>query len=137
MSDPQKLLDVASQTLLDCINAVKAGGQWIAGQIPDVLHQLIMWTIFVGVAWGVAFVCAVTLGALATFKWSDQSLKKTFYGQECWKMGKIISCVIWLISSSITLIGFLMYIGDALKAAIAPKLFLLQYAADVYRYGHG
>jgi hypothetical protein len=42
----EELQKQIAQILQQALQAAQHGGQWLGGQIPDVLHQLILWTIY-------------------------------------------------------------------------------------------
>ena len=119
-----------AEILKQALAAAQHGGQWLAGQIPDVLQQLILWNIWCGIISGIIFLMILSIGLIVTFKVTDQKLVEVSYGKE-WAISKIVSCFIFGVSSLVSLIAFLINLPDALKAAIAPKLFLLEYAVHL------
>lgn len=116
--------------LLRALAAAQHGGQWIAGQIPDVLRQLLIWTEMKGFATLVLWIIGLIVGFFATFKWSNQQPES--WGD--WRMSKIACCfatAAWAIVFGIAMICT-MY--DALEAIFVPKLFLLEYAASLLKH---
>lgn len=116
-----------AEILKQALEAAQKGGDWMAGQIPDVLHQLIIWTIVQGVVSVLAFLAFFTLGYFATNKWASQKLDYA----DMWSGPKIGSCVAWIIGSLVFFLVATCTGYNALEAIFAPKLFLLEYAAHL------
>lgn len=116
-----------AEILKQALDAAQKGGHWMAGQIPDVLHQLIVWTIAQGVISVLAFFAVFTIGYLATTKWASQKLDYA----DMWSGPKIGSCIGWVIGSLVFFLVAVTQGYNALEAIFAPKLFLLEYAAHM------
>lgn len=118
-----------AEVLRKALEAAQKGGEWIAGQIPDVLRQVIYWEIAVGVVWLLLFIITARVSFLWLTKWSDQELDCS----DEWMPSKLFAAGIGGIATLVTGIFALIYGFSALKAIIAPKLFLLEYAAHLLK----
>ena len=116
--------DIVKTTLLQLIDAVKQGGAWVAGQIPDVLHQLIVWTMVKGVVF-MLFLLIIWPVYLRSMKKVRQVVDDESF------MLTVVLTVTLLIMLTVFIV--LNPVSDALKALFAPKLFLLEYAADLVK----
>ena len=106
--------------LKKALDAAQHGGQWLAGQMPDVLHQLLAWTVITG--------AMAALGAVAVFAawlWACKRARKE--DEFLWAMAVIFGVLIAGLPFSLCADAAL----DGLKALVAPKLFLLEYAAHL------
>jgi hypothetical protein len=119
-----------AETLRKAVAAAQQGGEWLAGQVPDVLHQLLIWTVVTGVLSALAFVAlgvAWSLFVPRHFRWvqagdtySDRGLSYVPVGTA--GFGSLFA--FYCLGDSIL---------NGLKAGIAPKLFLLEYAASLLK----
>jgi hypothetical protein len=124
----EELQKQIAEILKQAIAAAHQSGQWLAGQIPDVLRQLLLWTMAQGV---LALIAAIIL-IVALVKFIPRHCK--------WLMDDEDRCLISILLVIPTVIFCCFFIGklfgcvlDALKAAIAPKLFLLEYATHLVK----
>lgn len=129
LSDPTN--QQIATILQSLVEGVQKTGQWMVGQLPDVLHQLVVWTIVKGFAFLGVFIIVSVIGYLVTFKSVDQ---KNYGGG--WSDAKGFSCVIFFIICTILLIVTWANMSNALEAWIAPKLFLLEYASNLLKHSH-
>jgi hypothetical protein len=122
----EELQKQIAEILKQAITAAHQGGQWLAGQIPDVLRQLLLWTM----AQGVLTLIAAIILIVAWVKFIPRHYKWVMDargGQD--RIGASVFLVI-----PTALVSFLIFtrllrcILDGIQAAIAPKLFLLEYA---------
>ena len=118
-----------AEVLRKALEAAQKGGEWIAGQIPDVLRQVIYWEIAVGVVSLLLFIIALRVSFLWLTKWSNQ--EKDRFGD--WAGSKLASALGGAVMVLGTGIPELCNGISALKAIIAPKLFLLEYAAHLLK----
>lgn len=116
-----------AEILGQALSAAQKGGQWMAGQIPDILHQLLVWTIVKGISSAAIFLTILIVGYLSTTRWTNQELDYIGW----WHPSKAISCVAWLVGSLVFFLIAVTCMTSALEAIFAPKLFLLEYAAQL------
>ena len=115
-----------AEVLQKALAAAQKGGEWIAGQVPDVLQQLLLWTIAQGVLALLAMIVTVIAWRMFLPRW--------------WRWladgGDEIS-VPAVALAAIGTIPWFIWLGclvmDGIKAAIAPKLFLLEYVAHLLK----
>lgn len=121
-------MDTNVQTIVDtilgkAIEAATSTGDFLKEQIPDVVNQLIKWTIVsntVGVLFG-------SLALVGSYKMAKAAMASCRGYREFWAFGVVASIIPGLamtISSGMELI----------KILVAPKLWLLEYAAHLMRH---
>jgi len=112
----QKALDVATST-----------GDFIAGQIPDVAKQLLLFEASWALVW---MVLAIVIAVFAI--WPYKCAKKMVADDSDWGPMYLIPSVLWLVS----VVVFMANIYDFLKITLAPKLYLLEYVAHLVNGRH-
>lgn len=126
MSDAKDQLEnAAAQVLQSTINAATQGAEFIKDQIPDLLKQLLMWNaasdvLFVVMTIGIVFLAFKFFPKFS--KWADDGGGDIFY----WAFAGP-ACAVFS--------GFAMEkIWDAAEILIAPKVWLLEYAAHLVKH---
>lgn len=119
-----------AEILKKALEAAQKGGEWIGGQIPDALHQLIVWTIVKG-GFGLLGILAYVLALIyivpRQWKWVQDDEK---YGD------RGLTYIHFAFASLLMLVPVGICISlaaDAAQAIFAPKLFLLEYAAHLVK----
>lgn len=104
-------------TLKDSVEFAKQGGEWLAGQIPDIVEQLLTW-------YTVQYTLLIVVGLLVvTFSYK--------LGKKWCKKSDGLSVVGGIISG---LVGGILTINSIFNLAFiltAPKVWLLQYTANL------
>jgi hypothetical protein len=122
-----KTLSVLEQTLVDTINATKSGiSQGIdfaQQQIPEVVQQLLMWKMAQALIWLVTCLALIILCVYLTIK--------AFKGKDDGMQGVSLALSIFVGVPSV--IGFIIALSQVIKIWTAPKLYLLEYVADLIR----
>lgn len=119
-----------AEILKQAVSAAQKGGEWIAGQIPDVLHQLIVWTAVQGavaLALEVALTICWVMFIPRHFRWVSAGS----YRDD--REFTYVPVGFAALGSAIFYACLTGYVFDGLKALVAPKLFLLEYAAHVLK----
>ncbi len=115
-----KMIDVTVQSVSD---VVEFGKQ----QIPEVIHQLLMWKAFEAIIWVViAIVFSVFLCTYVNRV--KPRLNEAEYG-----FGTFVQMFGWLVA---IIVGGVVFINNLMAAAyilIAPKVWLIEYAAQVLK----
>lgn len=123
--------ETVNQILTKIIESVTSVQNFVLEQAPDVIQQLLAWNFYFGLIWGI-------LGALTSltlicvfFKkflpWAD-SLDR--YDKDfVMFLGSVIFGIFLTISA---LVG-ICNLTEALKIYIAPKLWLIEYAAQLIK----
>lgn len=128
--DTSKAEAILVELLNKTISAVENGAEWIAGEIPDVVQQLLTWhfveAIVLSLLAGtfIAVVAFFTPSAFREMRKRDDEADAT----------KIIP---WIFGSGVSVIvGLPVFITNlltALKIWVAPKLYLLEYASSLIK----
>ena len=132
MATPNKTDEVLAATITKGLETAEKTGQFLKEQLPDVVQQLLMWNTADCIMWisviliyyivySIGWV-KLTKKAEASGKYSDSSdVAYTF---------KLVGGFFGLI---IGLPLLMIYLSELLKLLIAPKLWLLEYAANIIR----
>ncbi|CAM8500719.1 hypothetical protein [Enterobacter asburiae] len=111
-------------------NGIDSAVSFSQAQIPDVVHQLLLWNSASSALFQVF--CLVFLGFYA---WSSVRALNKLNNGPLDDIGDGL-CVVWMvfggIASLILFIGFWMNF-DWLKIWLAPKLYLIEYAASLVK----
>lgn len=120
---PVNPLEQALATILQkTVNAVEAGVNFLSGQLPDVIQQLLMWhavksgiffTILLIISLAFAY---ITRKLLVKDDWDDYFLIQLVTG--------VLGAVFFF---------FAMHHLEWLQILVAPKLYLIEYAAELYK----
>lgn len=122
LTDMPKTDDVVAQILQKAIDAATSTGDFIAGQIPDLVKQLLLFS-------------EVESGLLTLFGFS-LILFSVFLVYKIWKLVKEDGDYfpLMLILTMISIIGCIVFfsnICDFIKIWLAPKLWLLEYTVHL------
>lgn len=105
------------------IAAFEHGAEFLSGQIPDVVHQLLLWyAVKNGIMAAVAVLVAIVggIGVYKAFVWERKEGNGDYFG---FAMGSGISGVV-----VVSVVGHLWNL-QWLQIWIAPKIWLIEYAA--------
>ena len=130
---------VITEILTKALKAVEQGAEFLAGELPEVVEQLLIWHFVSSILTAISGV--ILLGSIIYFirkqvAWWNQDVDCEYGGG---KEKRYLSSSAPLIGFNILLIfpiiHSLSYIGDTawLKIWVAPKLFLLEYAASIVK----
>lgn len=118
--------NLLNEVLKKAIDTATTSGQWLAGQIPDVVNQLLLWKFWQNAILAIVF--AVLIVSYATISYRIRNIKD--YWDDTpewvwifWVVGGVISSAMW--------VGVVECAFEALQIAIAPKVWLLEYAAHL------
>lgn len=115
-----KMIDVTVQSVSD---VVEFGKQ----QIPEVIHQLLMWNVLKASIWVVVavvfsiFLCTVVNRAKPVLNESESGF------------GTFIQILGWLIAMVVGGSVFMINLLQAAYILIAPKVWLIEYAAELIK----
>lgn len=121
--------DIATQTLLDSISAVKSGAAWVQGQIPDILTQFLHWQLAKNIIFVVfGLIGLATITRIITLPVVKKFMKEDYDG---------FATVIIIAISIAVAVGMVMITSQSIlhiaQIVIAPKVYLLEYAADLIK----
>ncbi len=114
--------------LVDLINIFVDAKDFAISQAPEVIQQLLAYSLVYAIIVVCCFPIVAYLSYKFTFVWTDQETDERC---DDWKGGKIASCVIGVIGSGICFIAACINFMVVLKILIAPKVFLIEYAANL------
>jgi len=122
MSDSTDKLNEAVISLINKATDTASGAiDFVAGEVPDIVHQLLMWHSIKAGIYFVVFSIIASLAAwlLVVALKSDDEL-----------IGIGLSSFVVMVAFTLVAISKLMII---LQIWIAPKLYLIEYAADLVK----
>lgn len=132
-----------AKILQSSIDAVSAGVSFLQAEVPDVIQQLLLFQLIKASVLGlVMLVIAVLFGTLlykaSTAKEVGTWREKSSYGyyddkKIDWTVVATIGAIASGCITPLFFMGFLMHTFTALKIAIAPKLYLIEYAASLVK----
>lgn len=122
----EQLQNALALILGKTVTAAQAGAEFLMAELPDVIHQLLIWKAIMS---GLQSLLAITLtvvgvyGYYRLFKWD---MKNSSYGEKGFPsfLGGIAGVAV------LTAAGFLFSM-DWLQILIAPKIYLIEYAASL------
>ena len=120
--------DVLASLLEKTVGAVERGADWLAGEIPDVVNQLLAWHFWQSCILAFIFLIlcvAVVIGYIKLWKLVENEFDPSIIriGD-----GVVATMLLCFLGSSCILTAL-----NALKIAIAPKLYLLEYASSLVK----
>lgn len=127
----EKTLDTINSTLLSLINTTKEAAGFVAGEIPDVLHQLLVWKLvdslvgfFTGILMLFLSVYLIRSGYKSWKLAQEEPFNRGYTAQQCafW-FGGVLLCLVSLLIMSLNF--------DWLQIWLAPKVYLLEYAGKL------
>lgn len=129
-----------SDALVKLINGVIDGVDFLAGEIPDVINQLLLWKMTASLLQfsGGLLICFTLLVVLikycgqGTFDLSTGLYNQTLSHTSDGKIGERITLTIPG-SIVVLVIGLALIDFDWLKIIIAPKVYLIDYASNMIK----
>lgn len=115
--------------LTQVIQLVVDAKDFAISEAPDVIQQLLTYTAVVSVVWIVVVLIPVFFIYMLAFKWMPQELDMHGGVNEDKIGAMIVLGLVGFLASIIIVFRVLTLI----KVLIAPKVFLLQYAADLVK----
>lgn len=118
-----------NEILHKAVDAAASTGDFLKGQIPDICKELINYTIAMDIICIILPIVAIFFCYKAVFKWTDQRCDSHGY----WETDK---CAAVFVSAVILMIGiptFIVSLCELIKVIFAPKIFLLEYAAQLIK----
>ena len=134
-TETQNPLEAALLSIItNTTQAVGKGIDFLSEQIPDVIHQLLVWEA--SKAGIIAFCWIVVAGVLITistklYKFSKSHVTKSTYDERK-GFGYFCSIITGILSVG-ALSGMVVQLLIVVQIWLAPKIFLIQYAASLVR----
>lgn len=125
MSDKSELMVKAEQVLINMIDKAAEIGSAAVDEIPLVLQELLMYNFVVELTVFLLAVIALTATVLLNFKYLKKVAEEDVdAGEAMFITSVLISLVMFLVAISHT---------DWLKIWLAPRVYLLEYAASLVK----
>lgn len=118
-------MDTADKVLADLITKASAGLdsaiEFSKSQLPDVIHQLLLWNILNSVLWQIGSLLLIVLGLYTAYR--------------CVTTDPYTDSSGMITIGSLCVTGLMIFVFfdnfDWLKIWLAPKIYLLEYAAKL------
>jgi hypothetical protein len=121
-----------NDALVGIIQSATEAKSFLEGQVPDVVHQLLVYHMCAAWFWTLWLVpVCIVWGYFVKTLIKKEVLTKKGWEQEA--VSELLAMVVSVILIALTLIFFLMNIEGALKVTFAPKVFLIEYMANLVR----
>ena len=108
---------------------VETGVNFLSEQIPDVIHQLLIWKLAANLFWFVICVVFATILFIFAYKLFKSGCKQSKYDSHGYYFG---SCILGCLGTLPTIAGLICF-TEALKIWLAPKIYLIEYAAHLLK----
>ena len=119
----EELQKALGELLSKANNGIDAASGFLVAELPEVIQQLLMWNMFHSVTWGV-----LLLGGFLFSVWATIKLTKWVLSE----VGEALPVLIFPIAGCVVLaLKSIDYLFIALQIYIAPKVWLLEYAASL------
>ena len=122
----EELQNTLNSFVIDMIGAFEQTGEWIAGEIPLLIKEIVLWNVWYNLT---LFIAGILLIPVLVYVLFASIQKKYQWQKELWKLTE---------GAHIVATAFVVMLGSGaaynminltwLKAWIAPRLFLLEYA---------
>ena len=122
---------IINQTLLDAVSSIKGTSQFVAAQIPDVLHQFLIFRLVFNVTFLVCDLACV-IAALMLLRWRCR-VAAPLCGRERFDADdkKQMAFMLNVFTIPIGVIAAIICLLHILEIIIAPKIYLLEYAVNM------
>lgn len=132
MATPNKTDEVLAAILTNGLETAEKTGQFLKEQLPDVVQQLLMWNIANCIMWISVVLIYYIVYSVGWVKFTKKAEASDMYSSSRdWAYTfKLVGGVIGVLIATPIL---MMYLSELLKLLIAPKVWLLEYAANIIR----
>jgi len=105
-------------------NGIDAASDFLIAELPDVIQQLLTWYMVQSLFISLVLIMSVPL-TIRFFNFFKRKRKEQPY--EMWDIGVVFTCIYWLV----IIVPVISNVLEAMKIWIAPKIWLLEYAAKL------
>lgn len=123
----EELENKATSVLLSLIDKLEEGGEVLAGELPELLEQLLMWKMAVACISNLALV-VLYAGLIWFVSWLRRQGNRE--GSQNKPEFDIAAFFVWIVAI-IVAVFMIEQISVVLQIWIAPKVYLLEYAAGL------
>jgi len=124
-----KTVEILNKALLDIINSAQDAKNFLVEQIPDVLHQLLvfhLWrNVFILIVW-LALAGAYVRYAPRVYRWCHADWGD--YEMNAQSLVAVVAGIGSVFFWPLCLVGVFNHAENILMITLAPKLYLLEYA---------
>lgn len=127
----EALQNAAAEAIKKAITAVEKGGDWLSGQIPDVVQEYLMWSMAakgLGLALGL-FLWLLGLGFGVYFRKEANKCEHSYDANDCMAAS-------WVAIGIGSIAGFIIICVNLYWLTyiwIAPKVFLLEWTSHLVK----
>lgn len=127
---PGSALDQAlSEVLQKAVTGVEQGVDFLSAQLPDVVHQLLMWKMAESIVYNLLAV-GVTLFTIWCWGKFNAAIKEDGFNEDAGPPILICGGAITIITAVFVMLALNL---DWLKIWLAPKVYLIEYAASLVK----
>jgi hypothetical protein len=125
---------VVESFLIQAIETAKQTGHFLSEQMPDVLHQLLVWNAIESFMWWVTSIIMIMIPILLWKK-----VMYSVYNKDGWAFKNdaedILMPAYFVGGGALCGIGICLFASnlDWLQILIAPKVYLIEYAAELIK----
>jgi len=125
----EELQKTANEALKGIIEGVASAKDFILAELPEVIQQLLMWEFWSGVIYMSLFgVSCIAFGIISFF--ACKASKKS----EDWKDNVgAVSAMLSFGLFCMSVVSIIFNVPKMIQISIAPKVYLLEYAADIVK----
>jgi hypothetical protein len=131
----QSLQNALALIIEKAVSGMDATVGFLSEQIPDVIQQLLMWQFAYHLIWGLVLTIGTIVFAVITIKWC-RNLWRISDSRNDTGEAAVFATFFTLFSNAVGIKLFFDGFDDlllALKIYIAPKIYLIEYAADLVK----
>lgn len=141
MTINDNLQNAVAQVLLAAIQTAKQTGDWVKGQLPGIVHQLLTWNLISDCLTILFTLLLVGIFALSLKRFFSSYKKEKEVYKGCFDITDMpyygFPWACWLlfdgIFTAVFIIASVLDIYDAFEIWFAPKVWLLEYAAHLLK----
>lgn len=125
MSEVDKAL---AEVIQRAVQGMDSAVQFLSTEIPDVLHQLLLWKFTESLLYFVFGVLQLVLGSCAVYKWARYCLAKYSETRNIdWQAGAIFPSFVAMVVLLIVMVHTVNITW--VQILVAPKVYLIEYAS--------
>lgn len=125
----EKLDETVNTILQNAVEAASRGTEFLKEQLPDVLQQLILWK-----TWSYAITLFVCVAFFVWLIWKGIPLLKRLWEWDDDGLPCCLAALVYTAAFIAACIGFFANGYDLIQIALAPKVWLLEYAANLVKH---
>ena len=116
---------VLAEILKTALDVAQKTGTFLSNQLPDVIQQLVKWKVFEAIT----YITILTLLSVASITLMIAMNRKKWFSVD----SRVPLTILSFIFVAFLCIPLLTYVLTLIKITVAPKVWLLEYAASLVR----